>query len=100
MLRVRSQFKDNEDVYTSINEINDRLRPIVQKFLDDFRSKRHLNIWMPPATTDSTTRQFYESLGIPLIQKKAGKGPSLLLHNLGKESNVYADKLFAIGRNR
>ena len=100
MLRVRSQFKDDEDVYTSINEINDRLRPVVQKFLEDFRSQRHFDIWMPPATADSTTHRFYEGLGIPLIEKRAGKGPSLLLHNLGKEPNVYADKLFAIKRNR
>jgi hypothetical protein len=83
-----------------IKEFKNRLRPVVQKFLEDFHSQRHFDIWIPPATADSTTRQFYEGLGIPSIQRRAGKGPTLLLHNLGKEPNVYAEKLFAVNRNR
>jgi hypothetical protein len=98
--RARGLFKNDDDVYTAINDITNQLRPLVQTFLEDFCSQRHFDIWIPPATVDSTTRQFYERLRIPSTKKTAGKGPTLLLHNLGKEPNVYADKLFAISRNR
>jgi hypothetical protein len=82
-----------------MDDFADRLRPVIRKFLSDFRSQRAFDIWMPPANVDSATRKFYEELSIPLIQKKSGNGPSLLLHNLGKEPNVYADNLFAIYGN-
>jgi hypothetical protein len=94
---VSTPFKNDDDVCALIKEFNNRLRPVVQKFLEDFRNERHFDIWIPPATADSTTRQFYEGLGIPSIPVKE---PSLLLHNLGKEPNVYAEKLFAVNRNR
>ena len=54
------------------------------------------DIWIPPTTADSTTSWFYERLGIPSIQKRAGKGLTLIL----VKNNVYPYKLFAIQRNR
>jgi hypothetical protein len=100
LLRVRSPFRSDDDVHVSINDFTGRLRPVIQKFLRDYRSQRSFDIWMPPANVDSATRLFYERLGIPLVEKKSGKGPSLLLHDLGEEPNVYADKLFASRSNR
>ena len=59
-------------------------------FLKNFLSLRHFDIWVPSATADSTTRQFYEGLGILSIRNTKP----------GKEPNVHADKLIAMESNR
>ena len=77
----------------SIDKFLERLRPKIQKFFNEPR----FSVWMPPETVDEKTSQFYRDLAIPSIKDNK---PSLLLHNLGKEPNPYADHLFRGGEHR
>ena len=47
-------------------------------------------IWLPPGSIEKETRDFYQGLEIPLLNKQ----PSLLLHELNAEPSRYSRELF------
>ena len=47
-------------------------------------------IWLPPRSIEKETRDFYQGLEIPLLNKQ----PSLLLHELNAEPSRYSRELF------
>jgi hypothetical protein len=78
---------DVKAVKKSIADFVTRLRPKLKVFLSNFR----LPIWEAPPMVDEDTKRFYRTLRIPCIKDNQ---PNLLLHDLGKGSNPYADNLF------
>lgn len=83
---------DFETFKASIDQYLADLRPKIEAFL----TKPDLPTWLPPESgADEKTREFYQELGIPLVNGK----PNLLLHQLDGPPNPYVDTLFKSGKH-
>jgi len=86
------KYDDKATVQARIDDFISILKPQIR----DFLSKPRLSTWLPPESVDDETRQFYNNLTVPLVNKK----PSLLLHNLGVTPNSNVDNLFQGQKHR
>ena len=76
---------------SQVKELVRRLRLDLKGFF-----RRSHPVWLPRGNPDIETTQFYRDLAVPLVKNK----PSLLLHDIGVNSNPHADDLFKPGNNR
>jgi hypothetical protein len=85
------KYMDDATINQSIEAFIDNLTPKIAEFLQD---PQRLSVWVPEA--DKITQDFYRGLQIPKVNGQ----PSLLLHDLGKYPNKYANDLFRIQKHR
>jgi hypothetical protein len=91
--RPDSPPADIATVKALIDGFVEKLRPKI----NDYLSKPRLPVWAPPEMVDMETKEFYRNLAIPCVKDNR---PSLLLHDLGNDSNPYVDYLFQGGKHR
>jgi hypothetical protein len=84
-------YADDATVCKSIEDFVSDLSPKISGFL---QNPERLSVWVPEA--DDKTKDFYGGLKIPNVNGR----PSLLLHDLGKQPNEYADDLFRRQKHR
>ena len=93
-----------EEVKDKVKEVLDRYRHTMRTLVTKAGRKPLLPPWIPTTGNGETAfKNHIGTLGIPSVQGM----PSLLLHNLGSESDVrsqiqakYIDKIFSLGRNK